>query len=90
MNTVTFTNQGGKEWAASTGETIGWYAGSELWGRGSTGWYITEVNGEFRGIMFDTLRDAKEFLVRKYNTQQYAELVMAKVDKTIASFAKAN
>ena len=70
MLSISFKNQHGKEWLASTGELIGWYSGSELWGRGSSGWYVTEINGEFFGIKFNTLRDAKEFLVKRYNLLQ--------------------
>lgn len=84
MNKVTFTNQGGKEWLASTGELIGWYSGSELWGRGSTGWYITEVNGEFRGIMFDTMRDAKKFLVTRYEIKAQVEAEIAEFKQELA------
>ena len=87
MNTVTFTNKGSKEWAASTGELIGFYPGTELWGRGSTGWYITEVNGDFGGYKFNSLADAKEYLIRKYNHEQYVELVLEKTAKTIAKFS---
>ena len=87
MNKVTFTNQGSKEWAASTGELIGFYPGTELWGPGSTGWYITEINGDFGGYKFNTLTDAKEYLIKKYDFAQYVELVMEKSAKTISKFA---
>ena len=93
MAKVTFTNQGAKEWSASTGELIGFYNGTELWGRGSSGWYITEVDGEFRGIKFDTLREAKGFLAQRYDVVQGAEFrlqamksLLNKTEKTLEKY----
>lgn len=88
MTQVTFTKNIYNETQASTGETIGFYKGTELWGRGSTGWYITEVNGVFRGIQFYTLREAKEYLIRKHNPIQYTEIVIAETDKVLAEYAE--
>lgn len=88
MNTVTFSKDEYGDCLASTGQRIAKYRGTELWGRGSTGWYITEVDGEFKGIKFDSLKDAKMFIIRRNNSGQYAELVMQNVVKTIATFSK--
>lgn len=93
MAKITFKNEGGREWSASTGELIGWYSGSQLWGRGSSGWYITEVDGEFKGIKFDTLTEAKRDLARKYDPQTAADLtwymahrLLKRVEKTQANY----
>lgn len=80
MNTVTFSKDEYGDCLASTGERIAKYRGTELWGRGSTGWYITEVNGEFLGWKFDTLRDAKNSIIRRHNPMQW-------IEATIKTFA---
>lgn len=84
MTTITFTKDLG-DYVASTGERIGFYKGTELWGRGSTGWYITETNGDFRGLKFDTLRDAKFYLVRRNNrnSEQFSQMFSAKIEQAI-------
>lgn len=83
MTTVTFT-KGSGDYVASTGERIGFYNGTELWGRGSTGWYITEVNGEFRGIRFDRLWEAKFYIIKRHNIEQAADIHFAKTAELIA------
>lgn len=83
MTTVTFSKDIYGDWVASTGERIGHYNGTELWGRGSTGWYITEVDGEFRGWKFDTLRDAKLSVIQRHNIEQAAEVSFAKTAQMI-------
>lgn len=82
--TITFVKDCG-DYVASTGERIGFYKGTELYGRGSTGWYITETNGDFRGIKFDTLADAKFYLVRRNNrnSEQFSQMLSAKVERVI-------
>ena len=84
MTTITFKKDG-SDYAVSTGERIGFYKGTELWGRGSTGWYITEVNGDFRGIKFDTLAEAKFYLVRRNNrnSEQFSQMLSAKVERVL-------
>lgn len=72
MNEVTFSKS--KEhsgWDASTGEAINLFSAKQVYGRGSRGWYITEANGDFDGIKFDSLADAKLFIIRRHNTKQY-------------------
>ena len=86
--TVEFKKDEYGDYISSTGERIGKYRGAELWGPGSTGWYITEVDGEFRGIKFDTLTDAKRHLIRKHNQMQYTELVIAETDAILAKYGK--
>jgi len=86
--TVTFTKDVYGDYIASTGERIGKYDGSQLWGRGSSGWYVTESDGEFRGIKHNSLREAKEYLMRRHNPMQYTEMVIKRVDATLAKYAK--
>lgn len=86
--TVTFGKDEYGDCLASTGERIAKYSGTELWGRGSTGWYITEVDGEFRGIKFDTQTEAKRFLIRKHNPMQYTEMVLAESAAILAKYGK--
>ena len=76
---VTFKRDEYGDVIASTGERIAKYNGRELWGRGSTGWYITGAEGEFNGIKFNTQAEAKNYLIRIHNPAQYIELVIAKV-----------
>lgn len=89
MNTVTFSKDIYGDCLASTGERIAYYRGTELWGRGSSGWYITEVDGEFFGIKFDSQKDAKRHLIRKHNSIQYIEIVIAESTQILAKYAKA-
>lgn len=84
MTTVRFSKDSYGDYIASTGERIAYYNGTELWGRGSSGWYITEVDGEFRGWKFDTLRDAKHSVIRRHNVEQAAEISFAKTAQMIA------
>ena len=76
MNTVTFSRNEYGDCVASTGERVNKYKGSELWGRGSSGWYITSAEGEIWSVKFDTLKEAKNFLIRKHNPIQYVESVI--------------
>ena len=67
VTTLTFKNQGQKEYLVSTGERINYYTTSEMGlGANTFGWYITEIDGGFSFNRFDTLRDGKESLVRRY------------------------
>ena len=84
MTTVTFSKDSYGDYIASTGERIAYYNGTELWGRGSSGWYITETNGDFRGWKFDTLRDAKYYIIKRHNVAQAAEIHFAKTAEMIA------
>ncbi len=84
MAKVTFSKDIYNDTIASTGERIGFYKGEELWGRGSTGWYITEVDGEFGGWKFDTLKDAKNYLIRKHNPMQYTKMIIEKIENKSA------
>lgn len=79
MNEVTFKKNNLGDWVASTGERINHYDGKELWGRGSSGWYITEIDGEFRGIKHDSFKDAKEYLIERHNPTQFLLGVAARV-----------
>jgi hypothetical protein len=85
-NVIEFKKNEQGEYVATTGEVVAYYKGTELWGRGSTGWYITETNGDFRGIKFDTLSDAKFYLVRRNNrnSEQFSKMFSAKVERIIA------
>lgn len=83
MNTVTFTKQAKGQYVASTGEQIGFYQGTELWGRGSSGWYITEINGDFRGLKFDSLLDAKYHVMKRHNIVQAAQVHFAKIAESV-------
>jgi hypothetical protein len=86
--TIGFTKDEYGDYVATTGERIAKYRGAELYGRGSSGWYITEVSGEFFGIKFDTLTDAKRHLIRKLNTMQYVEIVIAESAAVLAKYAQ--
>ena len=80
---ITFVKDDFKEYVASTGERIAKYESSELWGRGSAGWYITEVDGQFLGNKFNSLKDAKMHLIRKYNPEQFSHLSFVELEKRI-------
>lgn len=86
MTEVTFSKDVYGDWVASTGERIGHYDGVQLWGRGSTGWYITEIDGEFGGWKFDTLRDAKLSVIRRHNPMQATKIVLDSADKVLARY----
>jgi hypothetical protein len=83
MNKVTFGKDEYNDCLASTGERIAKYESSQLWGRGSGGWYITEVDGQFLGNKFDSLKDAKMHLIRKYNPEQFSHLSFLELEKRI-------
>ena len=86
-NVIEFKKNEQGEYLASTGEFIGYYKGTELWGRGSTGWYITETNGDFRGIKFDTLAEAKYHLVRRHNptSEQFSKMFAEKINRALGT-----
>jgi hypothetical protein len=84
VNTVTFSKDEYGDCIASTGERIAKYESSELWGRGSGGWYITWANGELWAEKFLSQKDAKNFLIKKHNPIQYVEAVIAKF-QTVAA-----
>lgn len=87
MNKVTFKNNGQKEYLASTGERINYYTSAEFgMGAGTYGWYITEADDTFTGNRYETLKDAKNSIIRRRNTEQYAEIVIAKAEKTVAAY----
>lgn len=88
MTTVTFSKDEYGDYVASTGERIGKYEGSELWGRGSSGWYVTEVNGEFWGVKHDSLKEAKHYIIRRHNIMQLAGIVLEESAKTLAKYSK--
>ena len=81
--TITFRKDEYNDYMASTGERIAKYESSELWGPGSGGWYITEVDGQFLGNKFNTLKDAKMDLIRKYNPEQFSHLSFVELEKRI-------
>lgn len=80
MNEVTFskaTETNG--YVASTGEIIEYITSKQFGIAGTTGWYITEVDGTFTANRFSSLKDAKKSIIRRHNTVQYMELVIGKV-----------
>ena len=83
MNKVTFSKNEYNDYEASTGERINKYSSDQLWGRGSGGWYITEVDGQFLGNKFNSLKDAKMHLIRKYNPEQFSHLSFLELEKRI-------
>lgn len=87
MNKVTFKNLGGQEWLASTGEHVDFYKAHQVAGRGSRGWYITEVDGEFDGNRYDTLQEAKARIIRRHNVEQGILLAIASAQKTLDKYA---
>jgi len=72
--TIGFTKDEYGDYVATTGERIAKYRGAELYGRGSSGWYITEVGGEFFGS--------------KHDTVQYIEIVIAESAAVLAKYAQ--
>jgi hypothetical protein len=85
---VTYAKDEYGDWLFSTGQRVAKYQGTQLWGRGSTGWYITEADGEFKGIKFDSFKDAKEFIIQRANPMQYTEIVLERSAKTLAKYAQ--
>ncbi len=83
---ITYTKNTAGEYIASTGEMVAYYKGENLWGRGSSGWYITEQNGEFRGNKFDKLADAKYFIARRHSfiSEDFSKYLAARVMKALA------
>lgn len=80
MTTVIFkksTEHSG--WDASTGEAINLFSAQQVYGRGSRGWYITESDGSFSGIKFDSLADAKMFLTRRHNPELWMQIKTAQI-----------
>lgn len=67
MNKVTFKKISKGAYEASTGEKIEFLTSSDWQIAGASGWYITELNGEFRGNRNETLRDAKLAIAIRYN-----------------------
>ena len=86
MTTVTFRKAVEEDgYLASTGERIAFYSSMEMYGIGSRGWYITEANGDFSGIKFDSLRRAKMFLIRRHNLEQYWDFKIASMPKKVSA-----
>lgn len=83
---ITFKRNDLGEHVASTGHFIAYYKGTELWGRGSSGWYITETDGTFRGIKYDSLTEAKYALIRRLNpiSEQFSDLLSNRIEKALA------
>lgn len=86
--TIEFKKDQYGDYIATTGERIAKYRGAELWGAGSSGWYITEADGEFYGIKFGTLTDAKRHLIRQNNSIQFTEMVLAESAAALAKYAQ--
>ena len=88
MNKVTFKNNGQKEYLASTGERINYYTSAEMGlGANTHGWYITEVDGDFTFNRYETLKDAKNSIIRKRNVIQGIEMALASSAKTLAKYS---
>ena len=86
---VTFKKIIAGEYLASTGERINYYTTSEMALENTSncsGWYITETDGDFSFNRFDTLSDAKRFVIRRHNIMQLTEIVIASADKTLARY----
>lgn len=89
MNTVTFnkaTETNG--YVASTGEFIEFITSKQFGIAGTTGWYITEVDGKMSYNRFATLKDAKKVIIRRHNAIQYAEIVLNESQKALTKYAK--
>lgn len=87
MNEVTFkkaTETNG--YVASTGELIEFITSKQFGIAGTTGWYITEVNGEMTYNRFATLKNAKYAVIRRHNIIQAAEITFANAEKVLAKY----